>query len=265
MSTINNPLAAKAVITTLNVGCWRTRKLHAGETKAENARHGLTNEARVDIQICEHPSLQAIADLHSEARLEHYRLTLPSSDDGLRLLPGARQFEHSDRMREFADRIEAHKVAFLRDYPALAASAPAKLKGLYEAKHWPTVDAVRAKFYFRTRYLPVPTSNQWSAWVEEAATEATAALKERFAEAVRRMAQSLSDPKKRFHGTLVTNVTDLLAIAPDLNLADDPEIARLVAQAKSLVEFDADTLREDPIARANVAEKAAGICSMFNL
>ena len=88
-------LSAKAVIATLNVGAWRTVKRHAAETASENARHGLRDEARVDVKICAHPALEAIAQLHSEARAEHYRLSLPAADKGLRLLPAARQFEHA--------------------------------------------------------------------------------------------------------------------------------------------------------------------------
>jgi hypothetical protein len=52
---------------------------------------------------------------------------------------------------------------------------------------------------------------------------------------------------------------------PDLNLADDPSIAALAKQAGELVEHDAATLRDDPFARADIAQKANNLCSLFNL
>jgi hypothetical protein len=57
-------LSSRAVIAVLNVGAWRVVKRHAAETAVENARHGLTNEARVDVKICAHHALESIAELH---------------------------------------------------------------------------------------------------------------------------------------------------------------------------------------------------------
>ena len=108
-------LSSKAVIATLNVGAWRTVKRHAAETAAENARHGLRDEARVDVKICNHPALEEIARLHTEARAEHYRLTLPAADKGLRLLPAVRQFEHSALMQSFGVKIDTLVDLFLAD------------------------------------------------------------------------------------------------------------------------------------------------------
>jgi hypothetical protein len=258
-------LSSKAVIATLNVGAWRTVKRHAAETRAENARHGLTDQARVDVEICTHPALEAIASLHAEARAEHYRLSLPAADKGLRLLAGARQYEHSQLMQSFATRIEQLVAAFLNDYDRLRAEAPARLNGLYIASQWPTHDVVKSKFSFATRYLPVPDQGQWAEWFAEAATEAQAELLERLRDAITKVATKLADPKAIFRDSLVGNLTDLLALVPDLNLNDDPTIAALAAKAKGLVEFDADTLREDPIARATVADRAGDLCSLFNL
>jgi hypothetical protein len=63
----------------------------------------------------------------------------------------------------------------------------------------------------------------------------------------------------------VSNLSEILALVPDLNLRDDPQIAALAAQAAELTEFDAATLRDDPIARANVAQRATDLCSLFSL
>ena len=258
-------LSSKAVIATLNVGAWRTVKRHAAETAAENARHGLRDEARVDVKICAHPALEEIARLHTEARAEHYRLTLPAADKGLRLLPAARQFEHSALMQSFGVRIDTLVSQFLADYDRVRAEAPARLNGLYVASQWPAHDVVAARFSFATRYLPVPDVGQWAEWFEEASACAQEELRDRLSDAIRKVAVKLRDPKAIFRDTLVSNLAEVLALVPDLNLADDPQIADLARQAGDLVEHDAATLRDDPIARANTASRADEICSLFSL
>ena len=94
-STNSSPLASRAVICQLFTGAWRVAKKHKGETAAVNAKHGTQDLAKVSVEICDHPALLEIYRLNAEARTEHYRLTLPAGDAGVRLLPVARQVEHA--------------------------------------------------------------------------------------------------------------------------------------------------------------------------
>lgn len=258
-------LSSRAVIATLNVGAWRTTKTHAGETRAVNAKHAVRDAATVVVDICDHPALTEIAKLHAEARAEHYRLTLPAADKGLRLLPVQRQIEHADMVRDYSAKVDTQVAAFLADYETERAAAPARLNGLYVAAQWPTRDAVAEKFRFQARYLPVPDGGQWQEWMTEAAAAAHEELLERLREAITKVAAKLADPKAIFRDTLVSNLADLLAIVPDLNIAADPTVAAMADKAKALLEHDADTLREDPTARADVAAKAQEIVNLFNL
>lgn len=264
-STNSSPLASRAVICQLFTGAWRVAKKHKGETAAVNAKHGTQDLAKVSVEICDHPALLEIYRLNAEARTEHYRLTLPAGDAGVRLLPVARQVEHAHLMAEYADKIRQKLVEFLAAYPGERAAAPARLNGLYIEGQWPaTVAEVEAKFRFQYRYLPVPEAGQWQEWMAEAAGEAQAALREKLAEAVKLVADRLSKPGRTF-ASLTGNLAELLALVPDLNLSADPQIAALADGAKALLEHDTDTLRDDPIARADIANKANELVSLFNL
>lgn len=259
-------LSAKAVISTLNISAWRVAKQHPNETAAVNAKHGVKNKAKVSVNICDHPALVEIYGLHTEARAAHYRLTLPAGDKGLRLLPVARQMEHARVMGEFQSRLDTLLRDFAAAYPAERAAAPTRLNGLYVESQWPAgVDAVLAKFSFTLRYLPVPDAGQWAEWMTEAASAAQEDLTERLREAILHVAERLADPKAIFRDSLVTNLAELLALTPDLNLRDDPKIAAIADKARDLLTHDAETLREDPIARADVAATAAEITAMFNI
>ncbi len=258
-------LSAKATLVTLNISAWRTSKANADETRAVNAKHGTRDAARVSVAICDHPALLAAYKLQAEARAEHYALTLPAADKGMRLLPVARQMQHADMLRDYRARIDALVGEFLRDYDSIRAEAPARLNGLYVESQWPDRDTVAAKFGFVVRYLPVPDAGQWQEWMAEAAASAHEDLTERLRSAVVLVAERLAEPKARVFDSLTGNLAELLALVPDLNLTSDPRLAAIAEKAKGLLEHDADTLREDPIARADIAAKANEVAAMFTI
>jgi hypothetical protein len=167
-------LSSKAVIVQLSISAWRVGKKNADETRAVNAKHGVKNKARVSVDICDHPALVEIYRLQTAARAEHYRLTLPVADKGLRLLPVARQMEHARVMGDLRSEIDARLREFAAAYPAERAAAPARLNGLYVEGQWPaTADEVAAKFGFTLRCLP-RRRTCWSASRTRSATSPSA-------------------------------------------------------------------------------------------
>lgn len=265
-SSSSTPLARRAVICKLSTGAWRVEKTHADETRAVNAKHGTRDLAKVKVEICAHPALLEIYTLVAKARAEHDAITLPAGEKGVRLLPVARQMEHSRLMADFRARLDTLLRDFLAAYPAERAAAPSRLNGLFVEKQWPTsVAEIEAKFRFDVKYLPVPEVGQWAEWMAEAAAEGQADLHERLRKAITLVAQRLADPKGRVFDSLTSNLSELLALVPDLNLAADPTIAAMADKAKALLEHDTDTLRDDPLARADIAAKASEIVSLFNL
>jgi len=264
-TTAPSLIVRKAVIASFTSSQWRTVRRHAAETKAENARHGLTDEARVDVKVCNDPALEEAARIITAARADHYRLTVPAADRGMRLLPGARQLEHADTLQAHGVKFQAAVAQFLARYETLRADAPARLNGLYIASHWPDLDRVRGSFALSCRYLPVPALGQWDEWIAESASNATEEIRTRIGEALRAAAEKLADPKAIFRDSLVGNLVDILNLADDLNIAGDPAVADLVAQAKALANVEPDQLREDKTLRATTAARAADLCSLFSL
>lgn len=256
-------LCDRAVIATLSTGAWRAQRLHRPETQAENERHGLTDRARVTVRLTTHEALTQLTKLHAAARVEHYRLTLPGAEDGLRILPGARELEHAEAMRGYRTRHESLAAQVIADYPTLRAEAPGDLNGLFDARHWP--ENIADLFTFRTRYLPVPQGGQWDEWLAEAMEEGRAELRDRIATAVRHVAEKLRDPKGVFRDSLIKNLVGILDLAGDLNLAGDPEIARLTAEARDLTAHRPARLREDTLTRQDTADRAEEICQAFSL
>ena len=219
----------------------------------------------MSVRLTDHIALADLGKLHAAARSEHYRLTLPSADDGFRLLPCGREMEHSQIMRDFADKHEVLKRSFLADYAGERAQAPIKLNGLFVAAQWPDESTVDGKFGFSTRYLPVPSAGTWQTWLAETAEAAREELRERLGATVRAMASKLADKDGVFRDSLVSNAAEVSALASDLNLTDDVDIAALAQATAGLASNDPETLRNNPHARAGAAARAAEICAAFNL
>ena len=82
----------------------------------------------------------------------------------------------------------------------------------------------------------------------------------RLYEVTHHMASRLADPEARFHGTLVSNVSDLVELLPRLNIVGDPHLASLTEQVrKQLCQHSADLLRNSPATRQQIAASAASI------
>lgn len=264
MSIITN----RAVIARYNAGAWRVqKKKNKAETALYEAKHGLkAGTASVSNDICDHPALREIYKLQASARNDvHYRLTLPAADDGMRILAGAFQVEHAKQMGKIEQQIKVLVLEFLKDYPAEAASAPARLNGTYDASQWPSVEVIESKFYFRLRYLPVPTLPLWDEWMAESAAVAEADLKARLATAVIALAHSLANGT-RFNESLITNLEDICELAGDLNLRDDPVIAKLAVEgAKLAASISPQEIRDSERFKKAAATRAANIAGMFSL
>lgn len=83
-------------------------------------------------------------------------------------------------------------------------------------------------------------------------------------EPLQHMVDTLSKDKPKIYESLVTHVREVIAEIPGLNLTDDSQLAQFAAEAEAmLASIDADTLRESPVIRQEVATKAADILATF--
>src|SRR6185295_5818018 len=243
MSTITNvqSIAARTKLAVLQTGAWRATRLHKHETLEENARHN-TSAAKVLVKVSDHPALSDITKLHAHAYATHKRLTLPTVQDGMRLLPVGREFEHSAEMRQLADEHARIVARFLADYDQEKADAPVRLNGLYDPSMWPSHDAVAAKFTFATRYLSTPVDGAWGDWLAESARAAEDDVRERLTEALTRVKERCASDGKLF-ASVFDSIRDLADLVPDLDLTGD--FAPVVAALAPLTTLKSDSIRDN--------------------
>lgn len=252
-------IAGGIMMVTLSTGAWRATKQHKAETVEENARHN-TNAARVLVTVSSHPALTGILKVHAAAYQDHKRLTLASDQDGMRLLPATRQFEHSDIMRAYGDKHAALVREFMADYDNERAEAPVRLNGLYDASMWPPHSEVERRFKFATRYLPMPTQGDWADFLAASTENAEAELRARIREALTRVKDRCGSDGK-LYASVFDSVRDLAALVPDLDFTGD--YAPVVAAMQPLTTINADSIRDDENARQETAKTAASILSVL--
>ncbi len=254
--------ASRMQVCTFSKSCWSANSKNKPESQRVNEAHGTGNKATVRVRICDHPALGKISKRLGEAYAEHVQLTKPSIQDGMRLLPIGKAFEHAEMVRMARQDIEPLIAEFVADYPEALARAPIELNGLFDPKAWPPAERIRDRFGLTVHYLPCPTGGEWDSWLEESHQVAVDDLRDQLEKAIRRVQERCASDGK-LYDTVFTNLREILDAVPDLDLAPESEICRLAELAQPIALYDADQLRENNYVRQRVASQAADVFSTF--
>jgi hypothetical protein len=94
-------LASTAMLWSLHIGRWSGWKYDRAESEALALRHNAGKKrTRVNKSAVPLSELEEISEAIGRARRDHYFLTLPWTDDGWRVLPGATYLEHAAKLQE---------------------------------------------------------------------------------------------------------------------------------------------------------------------
>lgn len=272
-------LSTKAMLVNLSISVWSARRYDkkvTGEV-AQNyhtsERAGRYNKSLLPIDA---PSYKAVIQAANSARTEHYKQTLPWSDEGSRILPSLNYLEYTASIRQLRSTFDRAVDEFVDDYPTLQSQAQTALNGLYDAKDYPIASAIESYFNFSTKVLPFPDSEdfrvditaddvelirqQITDDVQASVSSAMADLYRRLYDHVSKMASKLTEQDPIFRDSLVQNLTDLCAIVPRLNLTSDPALETLRQRVETeLTSFEPETLRTSAKLRTHVAKQAEQI------
>jgi hypothetical protein len=208
-------------------------------------------------------------------------MSLPWTDDGIRILPSRVYLEWAEKMRDFRSQYEKAVDDFLAKYDDYVAEARRRLNGMFNAADYPPQDVVRKRFKFKLDFTPLPSGADFRvdvpaaelaelrANVDQAVAEARATATrdvwKRLIEPVAAMAERLRDPENVFRDTLVTNMREILRLAPALNLGEDPQLDALCNRMRNeLACHSPDRLRHNLTVRNQTAQAAADILKQMN-
>lgn len=288
MNTVNmqNPLSESAFLASVKISQWEGRKLDRKVTGKATQDHGAKDDAgRFNKQLLDKEAFKHITRAVSKARDFHESHTLPWQDNGTRILSAVGFVEYQAGLAAIRQEFESAVAAFIVAYPKHVEDAPARLGKMFNAADFPDADEIKNLFGFKVKLSHIPDAADFRvqipagqaaairAEIEASAKEALAgAMREAFervAGAVGHMAERLKAYRPAsgkgdksegvFRDSLVTNVAELAALLPSLNLTGDPKLAEIAENMKALCKLNAEQLRADDSTRAKTAAAAAAL------
>ena len=258
-------LASSCIQIDFTVGTATLRKLDkkaSAEVEIQNNAHPrMANVHKKLLGDCQ--ELIAIRKFVGNVRNSHYRMTLPWSDMGMRIIPTTKYFDYHKQMTEYQNEFYTMLDKFLGVYDWAVIQAETTLGDMFNKNDYPSVDTLRAKFNWRLSYIPMPDAGDFRV---DIGNEQADAIREQCAEyystmfhqAIQEIAEPLKnmserldysngEDKKVFRDTLVSNVVTAIDL---LGVTSDPKFAKIKQELDhAFTGITPDALREDPTLR----------------
>ncbi len=276
-------ITERAMLAAVHISIWTAVKHDRKVSRDVADQHGAHQSAgRYNKQLLRGADkLDDLRTLAGQIRQHFYKITLPWSDEGFRLLPSNFYFDLMEKMREFETSFEQGIENFLAVYPQYIDQVRPELNGLFREEDYPSAEKLRTKFGVKLEILPIPSgtdfrvqmsaeeqarvSREIDASVRESLTRGTDDLWRRLREVVSHMVDRLNEPESRFHASLVTNIFDLVEILPRLNVNGDEDLNRFAEQVKQrLCNHSAQDLKKHDLFRVATAADAANLVAQMN-
>jgi len=233
--------------------------------------------------------LDAVTKFQARARAEHYRLTLPWSDQGTRLLPTAALMEYQKVMNRHRAEFSRLVDEFLDKYDTLVAAAAFQLGSLFDRGEYLTREQVARRFRMDSSFTPLPTSGdfrldiensvqrelieQYEQRMENQLATANQDSWTRLHDALYRLSDRLSVDededgnvkKRKFHDTMVTGAVELCELLTVMNVTKDPALEKARRKLEDVLSgVTPKELREEDSTRVLTKQKVDEILSAFD-
>jgi hypothetical protein len=256
-------ITERAMLAAVHISIWTAIKHDRKISRDVADQHGAHQGAgRYNKQLLRGADkLDELRTLAGQVRQYFYKITLPWSDEGFRLLPSNLYFDLTARMREFEAGFEQGVESFLQVYPQYIEQVRPELNGLFREEDYPAADKLRNDFRVQmSAEEQARVAREIDANVRESLTRGTEDLWKRLRDVVSHMVDRLNEPESRFHATMVTNVFDLVELLPRLNVNGDADLNRFAEQIRQrLCGFTAQDLKKHDLLRVATANDAAEI------
>ncbi|WP_427308738.1 hypothetical protein [Cupriavidus sp. H39] len=270
-------LTSRVMLATLNISVWRARRFDTRATQEVEAKHEAKDIGRFNKRLLTDgaTSYKEVCAIGNRARALFDSHSLNYDQLGVRLLPTAVYMDVAEKLRALRDQFDAATAQFLADYPRLKDEARIALNGLFDEADYPTEAELRRKFGVRFSVLPFPDASQFGIDLppdvlhgirEEMDAKVLGAVKAANDDLVGRLYEAVQHFANRLYGEgnvrldVADKVRELSALLPRLNFSDDPVLTEILAKTQEqLACYTGAQLKDDPLLRLNVAERAMEI------
>lgn len=279
-------ISNSAMLVEMNISVWTGQKVDRGATiKVTDEARASTDAGLFRKNLMAGTTLRKeIADYAALCRTWHNGRTLPWSDKGSRLLPTSMFFDYKQEANARRSYFDSKVTQFIEQYPNLVLAAERSLGDLFNPADYPSIDEVRAKFGFRLVFSPVPESDdfridvgnselaelraQYESAYESRVHEAMQTAWDKLHDVLTTMSEKLTEPEgekpKLFHGTFVSNITDMCQLLTHLNVTGDPklEMARRELE-RAIANVDVEDIRSDPGLRVDLKARVDEVLGKY--
>lgn len=281
-------VARSAMLVDLHISVYSGRKQDKATQSEVTSAHGSASKNAASVYknlFAECKELDSLTKFQARVRAEHYRLTLPWSDQGARLLPTATLWEYQQAMSRYRNEFDMLVDAFLDKYDTLVASAAFQLGTLFDRSEYLTRAQVALRFRMDSSFTPLPTAGdfrldiesevqrdlikQYEARLQSKLAEANKDAWDRLHAALLRLSDRLvidEDGKgRKFHDTMVTGALDLCELLQSLNVTNDPALTQASRKVEALLSgVTPKELRDEHSTRVQTKQRVDAILDAYD-
>jgi len=287
-------LSEKAMLCSVSISAWSGYSYDREASEQIATIHGAETDAgRFNKRLIPRKELEEITRIIGQTRRDHEFVTLPWSDNGLRVLPGAAYMDHRATMRLRQDEFNSAVGRLLDRFEKLV-KAQSRLGTLFKVADYPGMrddggalrfaspDELRNRFSFVTSVFPLSDADdfrvsigdeerervkrQISDSIQAALRVGTRELWQRLYKAVSHMSERMNEynnagdgKRPRLYDSMITNIVEIVDVLPKLNIAGDGELERMTEEVRQSLLVDPQQLRKSPTLRSDAGKAAADI------
>jgi hypothetical protein len=272
-------LSNKAMLVHLGVSQWVGRRLDKRATGTVEASH--STEKRIGNftkkLLPGAKQLEKISTLTGAMRKMFYDNTLPWLADGTRIISSKNYLEFTQEFKAHKVKFESSVSDFLQNYPTLREEAKKKLGDLFLESDYPSAAKLQSCFKCEISFFPMPDVKDFRTELLDSEKDAfLASMKKvesavvmdcysRLYDVVKTAADKLADPKANFRESLLSNVGEICAMLPKLNITDDPGLEKMRVEVDSILSgLDSKTLKTSATDRDMAARQLKDIESKMS-
>lgn len=266
-------ITERAMLISLSIGYWTGKTSDDSIVDEISASHQTEKDVHdYRRRLVKAEALKEFKGVRSRARDYLKDKTSPWIDGGTRILASPLYMEVMKKMHAFKAEWDTAVAEFVRKFPSLLAEEKKRQGSLYRVEDYPSIDSLRRKFSWEQRVFPIPSNKDWRVdmgdqtesikkqiddAVRDAIQLATKDLWQRLHDVVKKLAEKMAEADPTFRDSIIENIRELVAILPQMNVADDPKLEAMRHQVdEELAKLNPAELREDPKARKKTKDAA---------